>query len=168
MPTFVNVFIGLFIAIGLGMLGFAYVSWNRATAAADWPTVSGRIIESNVRESSDSDGGSTWRAEIKYEYETNGRALVGERVAFGYSGSSSRSYHEGIAAALPVGAHVGVRVSPDDPSRATLATGMNMSIIFLAIFGTIWTIFSAGIWMLFALSGGGADKLLSTVIIYGR
>ena len=97
-----------------------------------------------------------------------GRDLTNDKIAFGYSGSSSERFHRDIYEALSVGAQVGVRYDPERPERSVLSFGLNQSIKFLLIFGGIWTVFTLGMAAMFWMGGQGADALLSNMIIYSR
>ena len=65
-----------------------------------------------------------------------------------------------------MGAQVAVRYDPSKPDRAVLSYGVNRSILFIVIFGAIWTIFTVGIASLFFLSESGAGSLLDNILIY--
>lgn len=162
---FPSLFIGLFVLIGVAILAFALRSLHQAKAAADWPVVQGRIVTSDFKESSDDDG-TTYKVEVSYTYSVNGVDQTGKRIAFGYSGSSAQKFHREIHNALKVGADIGVRYRPEEPSVSVLSYGINNAIIFLLIFGAIWTFFSLGMAALVAMDGEGAETLLSRVILY--
>lgn len=166
--VFLTVFFGLFIAVGVAVLGYGFYSLNMARAAGSWPTAEGRITSSEFESDTDSEGTTTYRAKVSYEYNALGRALTGERIAFGYSGSSSEKFHRDIYNALPVNTVVAVRYDPADPSRAALSFGVNQSIKFLILFGAVWTMFTLGIIAMFWLTGQGASTLLQNMVIYSR
>ncbi|MEZ5919755.1 MAG: DUF3592 domain-containing protein [Parvularculaceae bacterium] len=167
MPIFLVLFFGLFIAVGVGILGFGLNALVMSNRAALWPTTPGTITFSDFVISSGDDS-DTYRAKVKYTYDANGRSLVGEKIAFGYSGSSSENFHRDIHKALPVNTQVAVRYNPSRPEQAVLSFGVNQSIKFLIIFGAIWTMFTLGMIAMFWLSGQGATTLLENMIIYSR
>jgi len=164
---FLTLFFGMFLAVGVGILGFGAHSLNMSQKAAHWPTPPGIVTESDFVASSDSDG-STYQTKIAYSYSAMGRDFVGDKIAFGYTGSSDESYHRQIFDALPVDTSVAVRYDPGKPQQAVLSFGVNQSIKFLLIFGAIWTIFTLGMASMFWLSGQNADPLLSNLIVYSR
>jgi len=164
---FLTLFFALFIAIGVGILGFGLRSLYMSNQAAGWPTVPGRIISSDFDVSSDEDG-TTYRTDLAYTYSAMGREITGKKIAFGYSGSSSQSFHRAVYNALPVDTEVAVRYSPSNPERAVLTFGINQSIIFLIIFGAVWTMFTLGIGSMFWLSAQGAGNIVDNMIIYSR
>jgi len=162
-----TLFLGLFLAVGLGLLFFGSRSLHLAKQAESWPTAQGEVTARDFKINSDDDG-TTYRAEIKYSYSVLGQNYDGDHIAFGYSGSSARQFHRDLLDALPVGASIAVRYDPESPERAVLSHGMNKSILFLLIFGCTWTVFTLGIASLFFLSEGGANTLLSNITVYSR
>ena len=91
----VTLFIGVFYAVGLGLLGFGLWSARRSTQAAAWPTAPAKITSLEVHEKSDSDG-STYEVKVQYSDTVDGVAYQGSRLAFGYTGSSGRGLHDEI------------------------------------------------------------------------
>lgn len=164
---FLTLFFGLFLVVGVGILGYGLYSMEMSKKAAAWPTVQGQITASNFEVDRDSEG-DTYRTKISYTYNVLGRELTGKKIAFGYSGSSSEKFHRDIYSALPVNTSVAVRYDPADPSRAVLSFGVNQSIKFFIIFGTVWTVFTVGMIAMFWLNGQGADTLLGNMVIYSR
>lgn len=161
------VFIGIFVLIGVAILLFAGRSYHFAKQAAAWPTTPGEIVASDFVVNSDEDG-TTYRTKVTYEYAVNGQSYIGDRVAFGYSGSSRRTFHRKIYDALPIRTKLAVRYDPENPSRTALSHGVNRSIIFLVIFGLVWTIFSVGMGALLVVSESGGETLLENMLIYDR
>ena len=164
---FLTLFFGLFLAVGVGILGYGLHSMTMAQQAASWPTVQGTITASNFEVDYDSEG-DTYKTKVSYTYNVMGRELTGKRIAFGYSGSSSEKFHRDIHNALPVNTSVGVRYDPSDPTRAVLSFGVNQSIKFLLLFGAVWTMFTLGMAAILWMSGQGADVLLGNMVIYSR
>ena len=123
--TYVVLAIGtLLAAIGFCMFHFwAKPVLTNARNSSNWPTVLGSITKSELDADTDSDG-TTYSADIEYEYAVNGDAYLGEIVWFGdgYS-SSARHSHQDIVDRYPVGAQVNVYYKPDDPFIAVLEPG---------------------------------------------
>jgi hypothetical protein len=166
MPTIgFTLFISLFFVVGFGVLGHGIRSLLMSNQARTWPTTEGSIESCKITESSDSEGGSTYRAEVTYSYTVRGRNHLGDRIAFGYSGSSGRTAHQEIADRLSSAKTVRVRYDPADPSRAVLSYGLNRSTIFLLVFGSTWLLFVTGftvLWMTSSLSDTGILNTLVT------
>jgi len=114
---------------------------------------------------SDSDG-DTYQAQVEYAYSPDGYQRTGKQIAFGYTASSGRAFHREIHEALPVGTQVAVRYDPSKTDRAVLSYGVNNSILFILIFGAVWTFFTVGILSIFLLSERGAGSLLANMVIY--
>lgn len=164
---FLTLFFGLFLAIGVGILGYGLHALNMSRQAEHWPTVSGVITSSDFVVSHDDDS-TTYRTKVQYAYNVLGREIVGEKIAFGYAGSSSQQFHRDIYSALPVNSQVAVRYDPNKPERAVLSFGVNQSIKFLMIFGAVWTMFTVGMIAMFWMSGQGATTLLDNMIVYSK
>jgi len=164
---FLTLFFGLFLAVGVAILGYGLHSMDLARRAASWPTAQGTITASDFVVDTDSDG-TTYRAKVSYTYNALGRALTGDRIAFGYMASSGETFHREIHGALPVNATVAVRYDPSAPERAALSYGVNRSIKFLLMFGAVWTMFTLGMAAMFSTVGQGADDLIGNIVVYSR
>ncbi len=162
------IFSGIFVLIDISILLYSSLAFLKARVAATWPITDGEITASTMETDTDSDGDTTYEAKISYKYNIIGASYNSKQVAFGMGGSSNRKLHYEIVNALPVGTKVAVRYNPDKPNEATLAHGNNQSLIFLFIFGAIWTFFSLGFMALMSMSNAGAENLLQTITIYNR
>ena len=114
---------------------------------------------------SDSDG-DTYEAKVEYKYNPDGHERTGKKIAFGYTASSGSQFHREIYEALPVGTQVAGRYDPKNPDRAVLSYGVNNSILFILIFGAVWTFFTVGILAIFLVSESGAGSLVGNMLIY--
>jgi Protein of unknown function (DUF3592) len=157
-PPVLIVFFVLFASIGLAMLGFAGRAWWKSTQVEQWPSVEGELLQRSLDENSDSDS-TTWQVKVRYAYTVAGRRYEGDRVAFGYVGSSGQTGHQAIYDKLMRGDRVRVRYNPVDPAEAALAHGLNRSTVTLAVFGLLWTGFTLGLMVLIQL-GNSADTVL--------
>lgn len=162
---FPTVLIGVFILIGLVIVGFGAYSLKRAKAAEHWPTVQGSIVESRF-ETDSGDDTTTYKTHVRYNYSVGGVDYSSKRIAFGYAGSSSYNFHREIKNQLTEKTTLAVRYNPDNPSQATLSFGKNSMINFLIIFGVVWLVFSAGFGAMFYQTEQGAGDLLGNIIIY--
>lgn len=147
MPTGLILFFSVFFAIGFLILGIGLYSLRMSYLAKHWPTTEGKITVCEVKESKDSDS-TTFEAIVKYGYVVAGRSYEGDRIAFGYSGSSLRSAHQEIADRLTGVKTVLVRYDPKDASRSVLTYGINRSTIILLVFGATWVLFVTGLTLL--------------------
>ena len=91
-------FMALFFAVGFGVLGHGVWSLLQSNRAKSWPTTPGKVETCRISESTDSDSGTSYTVEVNYSYTVGNRAYAGNRIAFGYSGSSGRQAHAEIAA----------------------------------------------------------------------
>lgn len=163
--VFLTLFFGLFLAVGAAMLFWGGRSYYYAQQAAHWPTTPGEITRSDFRVNSDSDG-ATYEAQVEYRYNPDGYERTGKTIAFGYTASSGERFHRELHMALPVGAQLAVRYDPGKPDRAALSYGVNKSILFILIFGAVWTFFTIGLAALFLMGDAGAGAMLANITIY--
>ena len=105
---------------------------------------------------------------MRYTYSPIAEEITGEKIAFGYAGSSSENFHRDIYNALTVNTQVAVRYNPSKPEQAVLSFGANQSIKFLIIFGAVWTMFTLGMIAMFWMSGQGATTMLDNMVIYSK
>ena len=165
MPSLVFVlFMTLFFAAGFAMIGFGLRSVFRANQAKNWPTAKGTIESCRIEESSDSDGGTSYKVEVRYLYAVRGRSYEGTRIAFGYSGSSGRAAHQEIADRLNASETVLVRYDPLQPANAVLAYGLNRSILLLLVFGVTWLLFTTGFSLLVFMTSLRDTGILNTLV----
>ncbi len=157
-------FFAVFLAIGLGILGFGVRSLMKSQQVEAWPKTWGTLLERALVESSDSDG-TTYRVEVRYRYAVAGREYESDRIAFGYTGSSAHDTHRAIHEKLERGDAVQVRYNPADPAEAALVYGLHQSTIFMLIFGGVWTMFTLGLFSLFYLSARPDAAMLERLIV---
>ena len=162
---FPTVLIGVFIIIGIVIIGFGAYSLKRARAAEHWPTVQGAIVESRF-ETNSGDDTTTYRTHVRYNYSVGGVEYSSKRIAFGYAGSNNYQFHREIKDQLTEKTTLAVRYDPNNPSQATLSFGKNGMINFFIIFGVVWLVFSIGFGAMFHQTEQGAGNLLSNIIIY--
>jgi len=111
--------LGAFLLFLLGMRDLA-----RAADSEDWPSVSGRVIESKVVISSGGRFGVTYDATVRYRYQVGEREYTGNRIAFLWIDASSPKAERAIAR-YPRDAVVEVRVSPTNPTLSVLEPGVH-------------------------------------------
>ncbi len=158
-----TLFISVFFAAGFGMLGYGLYSLRASTLAKNWPTVEGRVLSCGLTESSGSDS-TSYRVQVTYSYTVDDRSFQGDRIAFGYGGSSGRAAHQEIADRLSSAKTVLVRYDPADAARSVLSYGLNRSTLFILIFGVTWLAFVTGFAVLFFLGAHSDDGILSTLV----
>jgi hypothetical protein len=159
-----TIFISLFFLIGFGLLGWGLYSFYRGRQALTWPTTEGRILECRVQENSDSES-TTWQVKVRYSYMVGGREFEGNRVGFGYGGSSTHEEHQGIYEKLQQASRVIVRFEPGNPANSVLAAGFNRSTFLALAFAVTWILFTTGFTVLWTTSSGRDTRILEHIQI---
>jgi len=101
----------------------------------NWPVVSCRILESSVRQESNSE--SPYRIAVKYEYQVNGTTYQSARYQFKDSGSSDYAKVQQLADRYPAGLQTQCYVNPQNPFQAILeqdSLGMACFILIPTVF----------------------------------
>jgi len=163
-PIGIALFLGLFFAIGFGILGWGGYSVVKAQRAKSWPITDGKISSCDLVKSSHSEGGPTYEAKVTYTYWANGQNREGSRIGYGYSGSSNFSAHQAIFEKLRQASTVQVRYNPAKPSESVLSCGINRSTVAILVFSSVWTIFTTGFALLMYLGNSGDNQILQTLI----
>lgn len=164
-PMLFTMFISVFYAIGLGILGYALWSARRSSVASNWPVASGSIDVCSLETKSDSDGGTTYEVKVQYSYSVHGKHFTGTRLAFGYAASSGHEAHEQICHKLKNSKSVDVRYDPTDPSNSTLSFGIHRSIQFMFAFAITWLDFVFGFTVIWWVASRSDDVLLRNLMV---
>jgi hypothetical protein len=124
----------IFLAVGLALLARGGRALILCRKSASWPTVPGTVVASRIHENRDSEG-STFEANLSYEYRVGGRTYRGGRLEWtGGVANGLLARHQRIVAAYPPGRAVTVCYDPTDPSRSALEPRrMREALILLAI-----------------------------------
>lgn len=129
---------------------------QRATSSASWPHIPGRMVESTLSQSgggghaSGMHGGPgtfNYYPKVEYAYTVNGKAYVGERVAFSlfWSHRSSQNFVD----VHSVNSTQPVYFSPGNPADSVLLPGLRQSALQQLIVATLVLSFA----MIFVLAG---------------
>ena len=102
--------------IGVPLLLIWFYLRRQAQASLGWPTVTGRIVDSRLIQTSDAEGDNT-TASVTYTYAAGGLALQGNRVSIGGRNPCA------VIAKYPAGTDVQVFYDPNKPSSAVLEPG---------------------------------------------
>ncbi len=132
--TGVRVFVWFFIVLGVVIIGAGINLAFQSIRCKDWPTTQGIIRTAEMGRHRGNKGGTTYSANVSYDYSVGGSRYTGKKVAFGMMSASS-SYARGILERYPIGAKVPVYYSPDNPETAVLETGVH---------GGTWICFGVG------------------------
>lgn len=110
-------------------------------ARAHFEEVPARILSSHVQSTHDSEGGTTYKPVVQYEYEIAGRTFTSDRYAYSMWGTSDSSYASDVVAENAPGVETVALVDPNDPTEAVLdASGASfpaLIVIFLTPFHCI-------------------------------
>lgn len=101
--TGVRLFSSVFILVGGVIFYFGVKSLFSAKASRSWPTVQGKIISSSMDSKRSDKGGTTYHAEVLYEYNVSGQTQSSNDIAFGDYGSSDPSHARSIVNKYPAG-----------------------------------------------------------------
>jgi len=138
---------GGFMFAGLLMMLFAAISAIRVLSAQNWPTTEGVVVAGHIATSHSSEGGTSYRPVVQYQYQVVEKTYMSDLMSFG-----SRNYFGGYGGAqrtlqrYPVGAAVRVHYNPNKPERAVLEvrtasgcllTGMGVLFSIIGVLGWV-------------------------------
>lgn len=139
-----NLFFGLFYVAGFGLLGYGLWSVRRTAQAKSWPTAPAVLTLLEVREHVDNDSNRWSEVLVRYTYTVDSVAYQGSRVAFGYTGSGSRTKTDAVFRRLGGAAAVSARYNPADPAVSCLFAELDGSVPVVLAFGAGWLLFVSG------------------------
>ena len=90
----------------------------------DWNATDGVITSSDVRSSTDSEGGTTYCLAVNYEYTYDGKTYYGDVVSYSKDNSCD-SWSRNADDDYPEGKEITVYVNPDNPYEAVLEPGLS-------------------------------------------
>jgi hypothetical protein len=135
--------LGLVLLIGLGLFMLGARNLRRAIASRHWPTASATVVESStsvdvtppsrsMRRSRNSVSSIMYTANIRFQYEVNGRAYRTDQIWFGQTaGSGDSSEAELRRFRYPLGDKVKVSYDPADPAIAAVHPGFQAEALWL-------------------------------------
>lgn len=117
----------IFAGIGVWLILRYQQNKQKARQSVNWPTTSGRVIESRIseHESEDEDGHttSTYAPVVRFEYQVEGVTYTSDRMGVGSNiAISNRKKVEQRIAGYPQGRLVRVYYNPQNPAEAVLET----------------------------------------------
>ncbi len=134
-PPFVLAVTGFALLLLLFFIG----ARRRSKQAANWPSVRGKIVSSNVEEyqERDSDGRlrTNYRPAVEFAFSVRGQEYHGNQIKLDLSVSAGRGYAEKVVAKYPAGSAVAVHYDPAHPATAALENPT----------GATWIIAAAGL-----------------------
>jgi hypothetical protein len=135
------VFCSTFIIAGIAVAGFGFRKMYRAAISAKWPTVTGSIESSELGRHTNGSHGTTYSADIDYEFRLNGITYRNNAVDFVGGSTSNLSAAQETIHKYPKSKEVAVFYDPADPYTSVLEPGIHPSNWFLLIFGFVFASF---------------------------
>ena len=134
-----TLFFGIFFAVGVGISIYGWTVLQNGRDSENWPSTQGQIVNSAVRVSSDEDG-TTYHADVTFDYVVNDHRYTGDEVSFGQYGSSNRNHAREIVARYASGTGVLVYYNPEQSQTAVLEPGVTWSSFFILGMGLCFSI----------------------------
>ncbi len=137
----------MFVLVGLVFFGvgvaFMYIDY----IALSWLKMNGEVTYSDMSMEYDSDSGTTFSADIEYQYEYNDKTYKGH--CCGYSTSDFTSIQR-LVDGNAVGEMAEILVNPSDPYQSRLKEDVNPFNLFYLIFAGMGALFALiGIYLVF-------------------
>ncbi|MBD3270157.1 DUF3592 domain-containing protein, partial [Candidatus Peregrinibacteria bacterium] len=128
----VGIIVGiLFMIIGASTLYFSLGEVFSAYNSENWQNAPGKVIVSEVVRDVDSDGDISYRTDVLYQYQVEGKQFTGNTIYFGKMDNSNPGEANRIITDYPEGSEVKIYYDPDDPNISTLIPGINWEVFFL-------------------------------------
>ena len=137
-------FSSIFVNIGLIVMAFGITSLLEAEASKNWPSTNAIIQSSEMERHHGSDSGTTYSAEVTYEYSVEGDKITGNKIKFGKVSSSDSSDATRYVNKYSEGKKVKAYYNTDDPYDSVLEPGIHGSTWFMPIFGLVFALFGSG------------------------
>jgi hypothetical protein len=123
-------------AVGTSMLIRSQRTLNQYRISLEWPTVTGKIVRSTLREETDSEG-TSYRADLEFEYSVSNNVLRSTQHTGGKLFADSEECARQIVKDFPVGKSIEVHVDPRKPMSGVLNTGQPQHMIVLKRIGAV-------------------------------
>jgi hypothetical protein len=129
------------ILLGVTFLVFSIYPFMQYHKTSDWPTVSGTITHSQLR-----DGGAIflgigtiYHADITFVYQVDGKSLTGNRVQYGIGGKNFifKRFAEVMVERYPVGKVTSIFYNPDNPEDEIIESAPVLGFSFIWILFTV-------------------------------
>ena len=148
----------IFIIVGSWILVKGLAMCLKAHHSKTWDVVSCTIERSSIDEERDSEGDLLFEAKIGYHYVYRGEQFSGDKIYFGYSGSSEKEDSSLLVSAFPKGQEFRAYINPKNPKDAVLIPGIKQFAL-IRVWGGFGFAFM-GFWFLvmwYLFTGGQAD-----------
>lgn len=128
----------VFIGVGGTIIFFGVQTLLKANESTHWPMVEGTIVISVVDSKRGDENGTTYHAEVLYEYVIEKKTQSSNKIAFGSFGTSNPSYARRIVNKYPAGSKVMIYYSPKNYAESVLEPGITAKVFFLPCFGAVF------------------------------
>jgi hypothetical protein len=150
-----DMFAGIFAAIGASLLAAGLVNLWRAQASLHWPQAPGLITYGKIDTSRtvvETNDGRTMSASVSgarliYQYEVHGKRHYNNIRLFGQTAGGGRAPEEEIAARYPLGKSVPVFYAPYNPDIAALEPGIQGEAFWLPGAGAAFFLFGLAVFI---------------------
>jgi hypothetical protein len=150
-----DMFAGIFAAIGASLLAAGLVNLWRAQASLHWPQAPGLITYGKIDSSRavlETDGGRTMSASVSgarliYQYEVAGKRHYNNTRLFGQTAGGGRAPEDEIATRYPLGKSVPVFYAPYNADLATLEPGIKSEAFWLPGAGAAFFLFGLAVFI---------------------
>lgn len=141
-PAFVS---GVFLALFISQIVTAKCSMA-------WPQTTGTIISSTVDQRKGKSQ-ALYYPRLVYEYAVDGKPFTCNRYTFGDSVAGDREEANAIVQTYPVGSHLQIHYSPDNPGEAVILVGeISANLAKQTIFSAVAMIISVGLFCFFSFT----------------
>lgn len=120
----VRVFLGVFLAVGLGLIFSGISEMMTAKDSESWTSVEGVVLKSKVSVDSGGDG-TSYGADVSYRYKVNGKRYTGDKVTVSELSTSSRGRAQKIVKRYPKKKKVRVYYDAKAPGTSVLEKGVS-------------------------------------------
>ncbi len=131
----------IFISPGAIISVYGWHILQDAQASQNWPSIRGEIVASMVTENK-SDEGTTYYADVTFEYVVNNQRYSADQVNFGQLSSFKRQHAQDIVDRYQEGDRILVYYNPEMRETAVLEPGVTWRSNYALILGLIFTIVS--------------------------
>lgn len=111
----------VFLLVGLFSCFISFDTFSQAENAREWPTTSGKVIDSELRTVCKYIGSCSSSANITYQYNVGGNSYTNNKVA--YDPQTYKESASWLVNRYPNGTVVNVHYDPHDPLDSYLAYG---------------------------------------------
>lgn len=141
-------FFSFFMAMGMLFVGIGTIAYFDAQEVKDWPTTTGTVTNTWVREeyssgSRNSPSHYDYYPEVEYTYKVNGATYYGNqlvKIETGYSSFvDAQSYNDRYA----TGTQVTVYYNPDNPNEAVLEQNSDVQALMFPGIGALFALIGA-------------------------